>query len=109
MPLKFPKVAYIVALVVICLSLLNTVTFAHAPIDCFSQSVILGKDLKKLPDSIVLGNDESKLPDYVYTNTDLDRILQLTSQHLLTSIKVCTDRAVTYVKGVQANYGLFNS
>ena len=35
-------------------------------------------------------------------------LLKLDLDHELTSIKVCTDRAVTFVKGIQASYGKFD-
>ena len=39
----------------------------------------------------------------------MDFLIKLDKDHVLTSIKVCTDRAVTQVKGIQASYGKFNT
>ena len=35
-------------------------------------------------------------------------LLKLDLDHVMISMKVCTDRAVTFVKGMQASYGKFN-
>ena len=40
--------------------------------------------------------------------SDFELIEKLSTDHTLTSIKICTDRAVTGIKGVQASYGLFD-
>ena len=39
----------------------------------------------------------------------MEYLVKLDKDHVLTSIKVCTDRAVTSVKGIQASYGKFNT
>ena len=71
---------------------LVSVTRAHDAISCFSESSLYGGPT----------TDLSKM-------TDLDMLLKLDLYHVLTSIKVCTDRAVTFVKGMQVSYGKFNA
>ena len=68
-----------------------TVTDAHDAITCFKESAFYGG----------LTVDQS-------TYSDLDLLLRLDLDHVLTSIKVCTDRAVTFVKGTQVSYGKYN-
>jgi len=41
--------------------------------------------------------------------SDLDLLYGLDKDHELTSVKVCTDRSVTYVKGIQVSYGKFDT
>ena len=73
------------------ISLMATVTNAHDAITCFKESALYGGPTV----------DEEKV-------TDLDKLLLLDLDHVLTSLKVCTDRQVTKIKGVQASYGKFN-
>ena len=74
------------------LALVVTVTKAHNAIDCFQDSVIFGE----------LNIDEGD-------SSDIDYLLKLDLDHVLTSIKVCTNRQVTYIKGIQASYGKFST
>ena len=66
----------------------------HLPIDCFVTGPIIGAQ----------GNPDSEIVE----SSDLDLLKNLGPDQILTSIKVCTDRAVTYIKGIQASYGEFN-
>ena len=69
-----------------------TVTIAHNAIDCFQESVMFGS--------------QSHLQAQ---KSDMDFLIKLDKDHLLTSVKVCTDRSLTQVQGVQASYGKFNT
>ena len=66
-------------------------TKAHRAIECFEESLLLG------------GTNVN-----TREMTDLDMLLNLDQDHVVTSVKVCTDRAVTIVKGAQVSYGKFN-
>ena len=70
---------------------LATVTVAHDAINCFQESLIMG------------GSTEAS-----NQMTDLDEIEAIDFDHVLTGIKVCTNRAVTFIKGVQVSYGKFS-
>ena len=70
---------------------LSVTTEGHDAISCFRESAFYGG----------MTVDQSQY-------TDLDLLLNLDLDHVLTSIKVCTDRAITFVKGIQASYGKFN-
>ena len=74
------------------LALSATVTKAHNAIDCFQDSVIFGE----------LAIDEQNA-------SDIDFLTKIDLDHELTSIKVCTNRQVTYIKGIQASYGKFTT
>ena len=78
-------------LTLVSAAFLATVTDAHDAITCFKESAFYGG----------LTVDQS-------TYSDLDLLLRLDLDHVVTSLKVCTDRAVTFVKGVQVSYGKFN-
>lgn len=41
-------------------------------------------------------------------HSDIDELLLLGTDHVITSIKVCTNRAKTQLKGMQVSYGKFN-
>ena len=75
--------------------LFATVTRAHLPINCFTEGAILGPT----PTS----------DDSLVENSDLSLITSLRKDHQLTSVKVCTDRNITYIKGIQVTYGLFTN
>ena len=66
---------------------------AHDAIECFLESLLVGG-----PGGAV---NEAR--------SDLDLLLSIDLDHVLTSLKVCTDRQVTFIKGVQASYGKFNT
>jgi len=40
--------------------------------------------------------------------SDLEGLDKLSYNHVLTSVKVCTNRAKTLIKGMQVSYGKFN-
>ena len=74
--------------------LLVTVTRAHRPIDCFNEGNLLGWS--------------TQYEGEPYEKSDLDKIELVDREHELTSIKVCRDRSVNYIRGVQVSYGQFN-
>ena len=76
------------------LLLTTSVTWGHKAIDCFNQG-ILQSGLKKN------GVETVEI-------SDKDLVLLVSKDQELTSIKVCTDRAVTFIRGVQVSYGQFN-
>ena len=66
-------------------------TEAHKAISCFDESTLQG------------GANEN-----TEALSDLNLLLSIEELHVMTSIKVCTDRSVSLVKGVQISYGIFN-
>ena len=70
------------------------VAYGHRAIDCFKQENLLG--------------GAQQYEDDPYDRSDQDLVLSLDSNHELTTIKVCTDVAVTYIRGVQVSYGKFS-
>ena len=75
------------------LSVMVPVAFGHRAIDCFKQENLLG--------------GAQQYEDDPLDRSDQDLVLLLDAAHELTTIKVCTDVAVTYVRGVQVSYGKF--
>ena len=67
---------------------------AHKAKDCFEETSIVGWIPGSEPDL-----DEK---------TDLDLLDDIDQFHVLTSIKVCTDRAETRVLGIQVSQAKFN-
>ena len=81
--------------------LFMSVSRAHMPIDCFEKSVLVG-DSRSVDDIQLVGGT-------LVETSDLELIERLGPDHSLTSVKVCTDRAVTYIRGTQVTYGIFDS
>ena len=81
--------------------LLLSLTRAHMPIDCFEKSVLVG-DSRSVDDIQLVGGT-------LVETSDLELIERLGPDHELTSVKVCTDRAVTYIRGTQVTYGIFDA
>ena len=77
---------------ILIIAVLAVVCRSHDAIECFIESLSLG------------GPGQNLLK-----RSDLDLLSQLDLDHVLTSVKVCTDRQVTFIKGIQASYGKFNS
>ena len=75
------------------LAVVTSLAFAHRPIDCFKEDNLLG--------------GAQQYEDDPFDRSDFDLLLNLDRLHLLTSVKVCTDRALTYIRGVQVSYGKF--
>ena len=78
----------------ILLFLTASVTMGHRAIDCFKEGNLVG--------------GAKKNGSFPFESSDLGTVLTIGKDHELTSIKVCTDRAVTYIRGIQVSYGKFN-
>ena len=70
----------------IILFLTSSVTLGHRAIDCFEESNLIG------------GSKTNGITPV--ESSDLDYVLKIGKDHELISINVCTDRAVTYIRGV---------
>ena len=70
------------------------VAYGHRAIDCFKEENLLG--------------GAQQYEDDPVDRSDQDLVLSLDAEHELTTIKVCTDVAVTYIRGLQVSYGKFS-
>ena len=77
----------------ICCFILG-LTIAHKASQCFEQGKLLGGASEAVNGII---------------DSDLTELMKLTSQHVITSVKVCTNRKQTLIKGVQAVYGKYDA
>ena len=80
----------------IAVGVLAAVTGAHKATDCFDQEKLVG------------GASEVADKDEVVVYSDIERLKDLSLDHVITSIKVCTNRKADQIKGMQVSYGKFN-
>ena len=65
------------------------------PFNCFNEKLLVG--------------GQSDPQDGPVEFSDFDLLTRLDPEHQITSIQVCTDRAVSILKGAQVSYGKFNA
>ena len=75
-------------LTVICTCIISELANAHAAIDCFETTPLKG------------GNAANSIE-----GSDLDLLLNTSLNHVITTVKVCTNRQATQIIGIQVSYG----
>lgn len=76
---------------IVCHLLVFCSVRGHRAIECFKEENLLGGNLQ--------------FDDELNVKSDLELITSLDQKHILTSIKVCTNRANTSIRGLQVSYG----
>ena len=77
----------------VALSLISSVTLGHKASQCFEQGKLLG--------------GASEVTNAL-TFSDLSLLKKVGADHIITSVKVCTNRKLNLIKGVQVVYGKYD-